>query len=997
MDERGRSIVEDLSGSLRGDLRCDPLTVAMYASDASLYQIAPVGVAFPRDRDDVVLLARYSAEMDVPLSPRGAGSGLAGSCLGSGLVVDFSRYMRRIEEIGDGTVRVQPGIVRDRLNHVLRQHGRYFPPDPANSGVTTVGSMLAIDAAGSHAIRVGSTRDHVERIEVVLSGGSVIEAGNEPLDILKTPPAAVPAAPNLLEDGLSAASSVDPNVKRTIISKLSKLLADHEELIQTRQPALVRNCSGYYVRNVLSRTHLHLPRLLVGSEGTLGLFTSAVLNTAPLPAHRGVVLLLFGQLEAAIRSVQIIARQQPSACDLLDRRLLSLARESHERFEALISPAAEAALLVEQTGFSDRQVRDRIRMAVQAVHAADSEAVVACEAYTFDDVEFLWTLPGKVVPLLTRLRGPTRPLPFVEDVAVPPETLHEFLLRAQRVFQRHQVTASLYAHAASGQVHLRPFLPPPTPDDGSRIEAIARDLYQVAFSFGGAISGEHGDGLARTAFIRSQYGELYKVFQQIKDLFDPHNLLNPGKIISDDPHVTIRNLRPSPTAVPETIELQLRWKPEELSQAAARCNGCGACKTQSDEFRMCPFFRLDHLEEASPRSKANVVRNFTSGLLDGNEFASADMKRLASLCFNCKQCQLECPSNVNIPQMMIEAKAAYVQAHGLSRADWILSRAHSFGAAGSGAAMFANWVVGNPTARWLLEAFVGIARQRKLPQFARRSFIRSAGRDLKRLPKLSGKTERPVVYFVSEYANYHDTELARAFIAVLQHNGVPVHVPPGQTSSGMAMISAGDLDAAREVAEQNVRILGELAREGHTIVCTEPAAALCLKQEYPQLLDHPDVGVLASQVVEAGAFLEQLHRAGRLRTDFQPLDLTVGYHTPCHIKALGHGSALERLLSLIPELKVLKIEKGCSGMAGAFGLTKQNFRTSVRIGWGLISRMRQGDLDAGTTECTSCKMQMEQGTRIPTVHPLKLMALSYGLMPEIRQRLAPNKRKLIVS
>ena len=994
MDERRRRVIEDLSGALKGELRCDPLTVAMYASDASLYQIAPLGVVYPRDRDDVVLLARYSAEMDLPLVARGAGSGLAGSSLGSGLVIDFSRHMRRIEEIGEATVRVQPGIVRDRLNQALREHGRYYPPDPANSSVTTIGGMLAVDAAGSHSVRVGSTRDHVERIELVLAGGQTLDAGNESLELLKTPPAA-PVAAALLEGVVAGTPQDDPNAKRTIVSKLAKLLSDHRDLIRQKQPPLIRNCSGYHLRSVLTGTHLHLPRLLVGSEGTLGLFTEATLNTAPLPAHRGVVLLLFGQLEAALRAVRAIGRQQPSACDLMDRRLLSLAREADPRFEQMISPAAEAGLIIEQTGFSDRQVRDRIRMAVKAVHAVDSEAIVAREAYEFDDVEFLWSLPGKIVPLLTRLKGPTRPLPFVEDIAVPPEALHDFLIKAQRVLQRHQATASLYAHAASGQVHLRPFLPPPAPQDGPRIEAIARDLYQAAFSFGGAISGEHGDGLARTAFIRSQYGELYKLFQQVKDIFDPHNLMNPGKIISDDPHVTVRNFRPIAPAA--AVELQLRWKPEELPQVAARCNGCGVCKTQSADLRMCPFFRLDHLEEASPRAKANVIRNVMSGQLDSDELTSDEMKRLTALCFNCKQCQLECPSNVNIPQMMIEAKAAYVQAHGLSRADWALSRAHSFGAMGSAAAIFANWAVGSPIARWFLEKTLGIARQRKLPQFARRSFVRSAGRDLRRVPKLNAAGERPVVYFVSEYANYHDPELARAFVAILQHNGIAVHVPPGQTSSGMAMISAGDLDAARELAEQNVRVLGEFAREGYTIVCTEPAAALCLKQEYPLLLEHPDVGVLASRVVEAGAFLERLHQEGRLRTDFQPLEITVGYHTPCHLKALGHGSPLQRLLSLIPQLDVHRIEKGCSGMAGAFGLTRENFLTSIRIGWGLISRMREGDLAAGTTECSSCKLQMEQGTTTPTVHPLKLMALAYGLMPELRQRLAPNRKPLIAS
>ena len=262
--------------------------------------------------------------------------------------------------------------------------------------------------------------------------------------------------------------------------------------------------------------------------------------------------------------------------------------------------------------------------------------------------------------MLTRLTGQTRPLPFVEDIAVPPAALRDFLVRAQQVFQRHQVTASLYAHAATGQLHLRPFLPTPTPQDAERIEEIARDLYQIVFAVGGSISGEHGDGLARTAFIRSQYGPLYKVFQQIKDIFDPHNLMNPGKITSDDPHLTIRHFRPVTVPSSEIVDLQLRWNSEELTQSAALCNGCGTCRTQHPDLRMCPFFRLSPAEEASPRSKANVMRDYACGSISPFEMSLPRMKHLADLCFNCKQCQLECPSNVNIPQLMIEAKAAYV-------------------------------------------------------------------------------------------------------------------------------------------------------------------------------------------------------------------------------------------------------------------------------------------------------------------------------------------------
>ncbi|MCA9052263.1 MAG: FAD-binding oxidoreductase, partial [Planctomycetaceae bacterium] len=330
MDARQQRIADDLAGAFSGELRFDRVARSIYASDASLYEIAPLGVAFPRHADDVSLLARYAEETNIPLIPRGAGTGLAGNAIGSGLVVDFSRDMTAILEIGEKTVRVQPGVVRDQLNRALREQERYFPPDPSNTAVTTVGGMLGVDAAGSHAIRVGSTRDHVLDVEVVLMGGARCRLGNEPIQS---------SAADSAEEGPQG------ELKRRLVSRLTHVLGQNRDLIQQRQPALIRNCAGYHLRTVLTETHLQLPRLLVGSEGTLALFTEATLHTIPLPAQRGVGLLLFGRMETAINVVQELVAQQPSACDLMDRRLLSLARESDPRFELMIPQTAEAGLI----------------------------------------------------------------------------------------------------------------------------------------------------------------------------------------------------------------------------------------------------------------------------------------------------------------------------------------------------------------------------------------------------------------------------------------------------------------------------------------------------------------------------------------------------------------------------------------------------------------------------------------------------------------------------
>ena len=982
MDEQRQRILEDLSGTLSGEIRCDDVAVAMYASDASLFQIRPLGIAFPRDRDDVVTLARYSAETDIPLIARGAGTNLTGSAIGSGLVVDFSRHMHAISHVDENSVTVQPGIVLDRLNEALRTSGRYFPPDPSTASITTIGGMLGVDSAGSRAARVGSTRDYVRHLEMVLASGNVIQCGIEQLDFLNrrdssvVPPAADQSrAPGVVRDDGDGSS---PDLKRTIVSKLAKLLSDNREVIRKHQPQLIRNTSGYLLRGVYRQTELNLPRMLAGSEGTLGLFTSVTLNTLPLPEYRGAALLTFGQMDQAIDVVQAIAPQQPSACDLLDRRLLTLGRENDSRFERLIPAGAEAGLLVEQTGFSEQQCRDRIAMAIQAARVVVPDVAVAVEAYDFDGVEFLWELPRQVVPMLSRMKGAARPLPFVEDVAVPPEALAEFFARGRELLQKNDLTASVYSHAASGQIHLRPFLPLPVAADGPRLTALAEQLSELVWSLGGTISGEHGDGQSRSCFVERQYGPLYQVFRQIKEIFDPHNLMNPGRIVTAQTEIPATQFRPATPRDSELVQLQLNWSPQDLAEVTDACNGCGSCRTQRDEQRMCPFFREEPSEECSPRSSVNVFRALLAGQVGPTTLASPEFHQLTQKCFNCRQCELECPTGVRIPHLMIEAKAQAIDASGIDRATWWLSRVHTFGLLGCRYSWLINGLLATRWGRWILEKTIGIHRDRKVPSFASRTFLSTMSRE--QTSPAQAVERGAVVYFVDHFANFYDPEIASAFLAILEHNRIPVHIPENQVGSGMALISAGDLSAARAVADDNLRELGELAREGLTIVCTEPAAALSLTQDYPLLVEHPDVDVVARQTVEAGDFLRSLHQAGKLKTDFGPLPLRVGYHTPCHLKALNRGEPLHELLNLIPDLEVVSLDKGCSGMAGTFGLSRNTFNESLQIGSGLIERMQQPDLILGTSECSGCRIQMEQGTTTPSVHPLKLLAAAYGLM-----------------
>jgi Fe-S oxidoreductase len=401
---------------------------------------------------------------------------------------------------------------------------------------------------------------------------------------------------------------------------------------------------------------------------------------------------------------------------------------------------------------------------------------------------------------------------------------------------------------------------------------------------------------------------------------------------------------------------------------------------------MCPIFRATHAEAATPRAKANLLRHLLTRPGNGRELAADEVREVANLCVNCRMCARECPAHVNVPKLMLEAKAANVAEHGLSRSDWVLARTETFARLGSALALFVNPLLGNRPTRWLLEKFFGVSRQRRLPAFALRSFLRRARRRGWTKPPPPGDRPR-VAYFVDVFANYNDPLIAEAVVTVLQHNGIDVYVPPGQRGCGMAPLAQGDVEGAREAVQANLRVFADLAREGYTILCSEPTAALMLRHDALDLLDDPDARLVAEKVVEFTDFLWGLHRAGRLDTRFQRLEMAVGHHVPCHLKALGNPPAGPALLALIPGFRVDTIDVSCSGMAGTFGLKTENYAVSLEAGRPMLDELRRPAVLFGSTECSTCRMQMEEGSGKRTLHPAQYLALAYGLLPDVARKL----------
>jgi FAD/FMN-containing dehydrogenase/Fe-S oxidoreductase len=1009
MDPERTRLDEDLRGLISGDVLCGEAARAAYALDGSLFEVWPLAVVRPRSADEVAATVAWAGERGIAVHARGAGTSICGGPLGEGIVIDCARAMRRIIEVdaAAGTVRVQPGVVAARLEKHLARFGRTFGPDPSNLSVTTIGGMIGRNASGSRFLRHGAVRGRLLAAQTVLADGEILE-------VVPTP-AAQPGV--TLSSGAGISPRLAPAGGRRlaqIAAGVSAVLDASAGVVARYQPPGRLSHGGYGLHDLRPHdagpeTPVDLPRLLCGAEGTLGIVTEATLKIVPLDGATAVGLLLFDSLEKASEASLRILAFGPSACDLFDKRHLALARGTRPDFDLLIPPVAEAGLLVEFTSDEPRECNARLDDAIASIRRSRQSCIDFRRAEDPIDTAFFWDLSRTAVSALAGVRAVVRPVPFVEDIVVSPTDVPGFLERVREVLRREQATAMIFGHVGHGQLHLRPYADPRERGERGRLERLAEAIYQEVVSFGGTIGGELGLGLSRTAFFGRLFPELSEVFAEVKRVFDPAEVLAPGRVVGQGPCMAeFRRPLRRPAAIggptvpepPETGEAGeagtpspgsaevsspgvaplpvLRWSPEQLVAEVDACNGCGGCRTQSGPERMCPRFRESPAEEASPRAKAAVVAALLAGSLEPRSLAGDELRSIADTCFNCHQCRIDCSAGVDIPALVMELKAANVAVNSLAFRRWLLTRVDALSAWGGSVRPLANWALGNPQARWMLEKTLGIARGRKLPPLSGNQFLRWASR--RGLTRPSRRSGPRVLYFLDTYARRHDPLLGQALVTLLERHGIGVYVDPRQVAAGMPMVSEGDLDGARRLARTNLRVLTEAVRLGHRIICTEPAAVTCLTHDYPLLLDDDDMAKVAAATCDATTFLWEMHRDGRLRLDFKPVPFQVLYHAPCHLRAGPLPTPGEHLLRLVPGLSVQTADRGCSGMAGTFGLARENYRASLRVGLGLVSAMR-GAVAAGATECSACRIQMEQGTTKPAVHPIKILARAYGLLP----------------
>ncbi|MHC4124728.1 MAG: FAD-binding and (Fe-S)-binding domain-containing protein, partial [Planctomycetota bacterium] len=730
------AIAADLAKIVKGDVFIDIFHRAAFSSDASIYQIIPECIVAPRDTEDVACVVRYAGDSGLPVAARGAGSGLAGESLCSGIVLDMTPYMNSIIEIrNEGEVVVcEPGIALDSVNEELAKYSRMIGPDPSSSNRATVGGVVANNATGAHSLKYGHIEAYIDSVEAVLADGAVVQIGND-------------IEPENLKDDRVV----------SIAQNCMHLLEKNKETINKAVPRTRRNRCGYNVAGICGNGRIDLARMLAGSEGTLAVLTKIALRTVEVPKFKGLLQLEFDSIEKMAKSVPIIVGCGATACELMDKSVVDMAADALPQYRDVLAIGAVASLLVEHTGQAEDEVREKIKKTDSKVGQLANKRSIVLDT---EQQQRLWKSRKDAVPLLYRKRGPKKPVPFMEDVSVDNSLLAEYVAGLEKIKQQYGIEQmSFYGHAGDGELHVRPHMDLSSPAEVEKMRAIANDVFELAWSLGGSISGEHADGLVRTPFIRKQYGdEYYDVLRGIKDIFDSDGLMNPGKIISDDVELMVKNIKAQHWFLPERLESQLLFDKDELKFELGQCNGCGLCLSRAGDLRMCPVYRALGKELGSSRAKANILRFWATGQLKAEDFESEEFKEILSLCTNCKMCSLQCPSGVDVSKLIITTRAEYAKRKGLKRAERILSCNRYLSILSSKFAPIANLVMGLRIVRWVLEKLSGLDSRRKMPKFGFGSFL-SKGR--KYLAK-QGSIENPVdkvAYFVDTYANYNDHEL----------------------------------------------------------------------------------------------------------------------------------------------------------------------------------------------------------------------------------------------
>ena len=953
-----RALIEELRRSVDGDVRADRMTRLLYSTDASIYQVEPIAVVMPRTADDGVAVVTTAYRNNVPVLPRGGGTSLAGQTVNRAVVIDFSKHMHKVLEVNaeERWARTQPGIILDELNARIRDTGLMFAPDPSTSNRGNVGGALGNNSCGAHSIVWGKTVDNTRELSAVLANGETAVFGQSEGDALD-------------------AKRRLPGLEGDIYRNLDAIGRSARDEVTERYPTIQRRVSGYNLDELTDANSLDLARFVVGSEGTLATVTECVLKLVPSPKFTGLAVIHFRELIESMEATITALELNPAAVEHIGSMILKQAQANLEysRMTGFIDGHPNSLLVVEFTGDSESEVRSKIDACVDLM-GKRRQGYSARRITSPSEQSMVWNVRKAGLGLMMNAPGDAKPLPFVEDTAVSPEALPRFVQRFGEIVEAHDTSAGYYGHASVGCLHIRPLIDLKRRDGVEKMASIADAVSDLVLEFGGSMSGEHGDGRARSGWNEKMFGpKIYEAFRQVKRAFDPAGIMNPGNIV-DAPPMT-DNLKISPTYRANQFETGFQFAQEGgFAHAVEMCNGQGACRKLTGT--MCPSYMVTRDEEHSTRGRANALRSAMSGALPVDSMSGGRLRDVLDLCLECKGCKAECPSNVDMAKLKYEFSYRYHQVNGYPLRNRLMANVSAFGRIGSFFAPLSNWAMRSSIFKDAAENLAGIDHRRSLPPFAPQTFsqwFRARGG-----PRIRGPAAKRVILFSDTFTEYNEPNLGRAAVKVIEHMGYEVVAPRRLVCCGRPMLSKGMLGAAKRNAAKNVAAVLPLVQQGVKLVGLEPSCILSFRDDYVDLLGGADAKAVSESTMLIEEFVLHAQANDGASIQYSNAPSRVLLHGHCHQKALVGTAPAMQALSQLPGCDVSEIRSGCCGMAGSFGLESEHYDISMKIGEQSLFpsiRKQEGEFTV-VTEGASCRHQIEDGAGVKAKHLVEVLAES---------------------
>ena len=962
-----KGLIQALAAVIQGEIRFDGISRQLYSTDASDYQKFPMGVVIPANIDDICAVISIAGEYGVSIIPRGGGSSLSGQTVGPGIVLDLSKYVNHILDINveEQWADVESGVVLDVLNASLFPHGLMVGPDPSSSAVATLGGMTGNNSTGSHSIKYRMIADHIHEVDVVLADGNRVTLGSK--------------SPEQVAE-LVEAPSAEGALYRGILGILKEYKAD----IETGYPGTWRNVAGYNLKRMLDDQKagrpLNLMPLVVGAEGTLAAITRIRVGLVPRPRAVRLMVLHFNDLKTALERVPFILEHEPSAVELMTHPTLKLAHDNsayRSTLQTFVHGTPGAILIVEFAGESDGSIEKNVRGLEQALMDTGYDTPIS-HCITPEEVGRVWWVRKSILGLLMSKPGDNnRRIWIIDDATVPVDRMVGFTQDILAAGRELGFELNFDAHASAGCLHMGPEINMKTVEGLASLERLSQKIIDIAIAHNGTTTGEHGEGLARSYFNKQLYGErLHQAFREVKALFDPQNIFNPHKMI-DAPKPWDKDwlkYKPgySTSLSPEKTFLDFSSH-NGFAGLVEMCNGQGECRSRV-RGTMCPSFRVTGEEKDSTRGRANALRAAITGQFGIEGLTASEVYEVMDLCVACKACRNECSTRVDMAKLKFEFLAQYQARHGVPLRSRIIGHMEWSGRLGTLMPGLVNAFYKNSLFRELLEKMVKIDRRRTLPAIASVPFEHWFKHRIKPIASPRG----PVVLWDDCHISYHQPELGKDAVRILEAAGFEVVLVEGRRCCGRPLISKGMLDKATEHARHNVARLLPHVRQGTPIVGVEPSCIACFRDEYPDLLKNQDARLVSQNSFFIEEFIAGLMLEGDVKFAFKlPLDKqTVMVHTHCYQKALGTSDPVITMLEALPETEVTMIDSGCCGMAGSFGYEKEHYDTSMAIGelslFPAVRSAAPGVMIAAPG--TSCREQIKDGTEQRAQHPISIFA-----------------------